>query len=400
MQNENASADRPTGTDAWWNLLGTLYAWRRFIIGVTFVAGVASIIISLLLPVYFKASSRLLLPESSGGGLASALLGDLGSAAKSLLGAGGGDYVRYMAILDSRAVKERVVERFDLVTVYDLEGKDFPLEEAIDVLEDNVEFVVDDKLDFFSIEVWDRDAERAAAMSNYYVELLDEISNRLNRQTAGEFRSYAEARYQQAEAERGILLDSLRAFQARYGVFDMEAQTEAFFSQVAEVRANAVQYELQYEALRSQYGSENQQVKQLAGLVDASNELFERMLSGSEVVLPVALDAAPDMIRTYADITMQRLIQEKILELVAPILEQARFEEERQQRPLQVVDAAVPPHKKDKPKRVVVVIAATLSVFILVCLYALLMTWWRQSHSEFTERLRRSAQSVARNNAG
>lgn len=387
----NHEEEREQMSESWWNLLGTLYAWRRFIIGVTFAMGVLSIVISLLLPVYFKASSRLLLPESGGGGLASALLGDLGSAAQSLLGAGGGDYVRYMAILDSRAVKERIIERFDLISVYELEEEDFPVQEAIEVLESNVEFVVDDELDFFSIEVWDRDPERAAGMSNYYVELLDEISNRLNRQTAGQFRAYAEERYERAEADRQALLDSLRAFQARYGVFDMEAQTEAFFTQVAEVRANAVQLELQYEALRGQFGDENQQVQQLAGLVEASNAMYERMLSGGEAVLPVNLDAAPDMIRAYADITMERLIQEKILEMVAPVLEQARFEEERRQQALQVVDKAVPPHKKDKPKRAIVVIAATLSAFILAVLFALLMTWWRQNHTQFTERLRHGA---------
>ncbi len=384
----NSQEERERMSESWWNLLGTLYAWRWFIIGVTVAMGVASIVISLLLPVYFKASSRLLLPESGGGGLASALLGDLGSAAQSLLGAGGGDYVRYMAILDSRAVKERVIERFDLVAIYEMEDEDFPLQEAMAVLENNVEFVVDNELNFFSIEVWDRDAERAAAMSNYYVELLDEISNRLNRQTAGEFRAYAEKRYERAEADRRALLDSLRTFQERYGVFDMEAQTEAFFTQVAEVRANAVQLELQYEALRVQYGDGNQQVKQLAGLVNASNAMYERMLSGGEAVLPVNLEAAPDMIRAYAEIAMERLIQEKILEMAAPVLEQARFEEERQQQALQIVDKAVPPHKKDKPKRAIVVIAATLSAFILAVLYALLMTWWRQSHAMFTERLR------------
>jgi len=55
------------GEQAWWNLLGVLYRWRRFIIGVTSVMAVASVIISLLLPNWFKASSRLLLPASASG---------------------------------------------------------------------------------------------------------------------------------------------------------------------------------------------------------------------------------------------------------------------------------------------------------------------------------------------
>jgi capsule polysaccharide export protein KpsE/RkpR len=378
-------------SESWWNMLGVLYRWRRFIVIVTGGMAVLSVIISLMLPLWYKASSRLLMPESSGGGLASALLGDLGSAAKSLLGGSGGDYVRFMAILDSRAVKVSVIEEFDLIAVYDVAGKPAPLEAAIEALEDNVEFVVDDEYDFMSIEVYDRDPVRAAAMSNFYLAQLDSINNRLNRQTAGNFRAYVEQRYERAAQERQALLDSLQHFQERYGVFNLEAQTEAFFTQVAEVRANAVQVELQYEALRRQFGEDNQQVQQLASLVDAADALYRDMLQGREAVLPVDLDVAPAMVRAYADIAMERLIQETILEMVAPILEQARFEEERQQQALQIVDEAVPPHRKAKPKRAIVVIAATLSAFILAVIYALLTDWWRRRHAVFTERLRTAA---------
>lgn len=378
-------------SESWWNMLGVLFRWRRFIVIVTGVMAVLSVIISLMLPVYYKASSRLLMPESGAGGLASALLGDLGSAAKSLLGGGGGDYIRYMAILDSRSVKTRVINEFNLIDVYELTDEEYPLEEALETLSDNVEFVVDDEFDFFSVEVWDKDPQRAADISNYYVGVLEETSNRLKKQTAGTFRAYVEQRYLESEQERAALLDSLQAFQERYGVFDLQAQTEAFFSQVAELRAGAVTYEIQYEALKQQFGENNMQVRTMGQYVDAADALYRETLSGKEAVLPVSLEQAPEMVRAYADIAMERLIQEKILEMVAPLLEQARFDEESQTEPLQIVDAATAPVKKGKPKRAVVVIAATLSAFILAILYALTMDWWRRSHRAFTDRLRVAA---------
>jgi len=382
-------------SESWWNMLGVLFRWRRFIVGVTVFMAVTSVVISLMLPNWYKASSRLLLPESGAGGLAGALLGNLGSAAKSLLGGSGGDYVRYMAILDSRAVKLEVIEAFDLVTVYELTDEDYPLEEALKSLADNVEFVVDDEFDFMSIEVWDKDPERAADMSNFFVQRLDDVSNRLNKQTAGNFRAYVEQRYNKAAADRQVLLDSLESFQATYGVFNVEAQTEAFFTQLAEMRAAAIQVELQYEALRVQYGDENQQVRQLKALADAAETKFQQALSGREAVLPVGIDRAPAMVRSYADIAMERLIQETILEMVAPILEQARFEEEQQKQSLQIVDEAVPPVKKGKPKRSVIVVVATLSAFLLAVLYALLWDWWQRRHAEFTRRLQHESRKHA-----
>lgn len=379
------------GEKAWWDLLGTLYRWRRFIVAVTTVVAIASVVIALLLPNWFKASSRLLLPSSSSGGLASALLGDISSAAQSLLGGGGGDYVRYMAILTSRAVMDDVVREFDLVTVYEMEDEEFPLDEAREDLEDNVEFVVDQEYDFFSVEVQDKDPQRAADMANFFVAKLEEINNQLSKQSAGNFRAYVEHRYNLAHLDRQAMLDSLAAFQREFGVIDLEAQTEAFFTQLAEMRADAVGLEIQLNSLRTQFGDNNRQVQNLDALVSAANEQYERALDGTEAVLPVSREAAPAMVRQYLDLTLERTIQERILELVAPMLEQARFEEERESQALQVVDAAVAPSKKFKPKRSIICIAATLSGFILAVLFSLVMDWWKRRFPAFAARLRQAS---------
>ena len=376
------------GDQAWWDLLGSLYRWRRFIIIVTSIMAVASVVISLLLPNWFKASSRLLLPTSSSGGLASALLGDISSAAQSLLGGGGGDYVRYMAILNSRSVMDDVVREFDLIRVYELEDEEFPAEEARATLQDNVEFVVDQEYDFFSVEVLDKDPQRAADISNYFVGQLEEINNRLSQQTAGNFRAYVEQRYDMARQDRLAMLDSLASFQREFGVIDLEAQTEAFFTQLANMRADAVQLEIQLESLKAQFGENNRQVQNLQALVDAANRQYALALDGSEAVLPVSRNQAPEMVKQYLDLTLERTIQERILELVAPMLEQARFEEERNAQALQVVDLAVAPVEKFKPKRSIICIAATLSAFILAVLFALVMDWWQRRHAYFAERLR------------
>jgi tyrosine-protein kinase Etk/Wzc len=375
----------------WWNMLGVLYNWRRFIIVTTAIIAVLSVIISLFLPNWYKASSRLLLSESSGGGLASALLGDLGSAAQSLLGTGGGDYIRFLSILESRNVQVQIVEKFDLITVYDNNEAKFPLEETLKGLADNVEFVIDDEFDFLSVEVLDQDPQRAAEMSNFYVGLLDEVNNRLTTQTAGNFRQYVESRYLKAQQDRASLLDSLANFQRRYGVMDLEAQTEAYFTQLADLRANTLQYEIQLEALKTQFGPENKQVQTMQTFVDAAQQSFQGAMDGREIVMPVSQEEAPEMVRQYLNLTMDRMIQEKILEFVAPMLEQARFEEERKAQALQVVDEAVAPYKKNKPKRMIIVVAAALSGFILALIFVLVLDWWRRNSARFAARLRDSS---------
>lgn len=372
--------------------MGTLFRWRRFILGASIIAAIVSVVISLLLPVWYKASSRLLLPESGTGGLSSALLGDLSGAAASLLGTASGDYVRYLAILTSRTVSMEIIDKYDLVAVYETEESETPRSDAHDMLAENVEFIVDDEFNFLSIEVLDQDPERAASIANFYVESLNEVNNRLTSQTAGNFRKYVEGRFLETEQERSALLDSLAEFQREYGVFDLEAQTEAFFDQLASMRAEMVQAEIQYEALRSQFGEQNPTVMNLQEVVEAASSSYEAALSGSEAVLPVGLDAAPQMVRRYADLTMQRTIQEKILELVAPMLEQARFEEQRRQEALQILDVATPPVKKAKPVRSILVIISCFSAFVLIILFVLVFDWWQREHKVLVERLKQAAE--------
>ena len=57
-------------------------------------------------------------------------------------------------------------------------------------------------------------------------------------------------------------------------------------------------------------------------IVEAADRIYEAALSGKEQVLPVSQEDAPAMIRTYLDLTLNQTIQQRILELVAPMLEQ------------------------------------------------------------------------------
>jgi hypothetical protein len=58
---------------------------------------------------------------------------------------------------------------------------------------------------------------------------------------------------------------------------------------------------------------------------------------------------------------------------------------------VQVVDAAVPPDKKAKPRRSIICITMTISAFVLAILFVLVYDWWQRKHGYFARRLRASA---------
>lgn len=371
-----------------WQIIGTLLRRWRFIGGVTFAVAVLSVVISLLIPKTYESSARLLVPEGGGGGGMLALLDDLPSAAKSLLGGSGGDFVRYIAILNSRTTMEAVVDAFDLVTVYETEDARFPKEEALKTLEDNTDFLLDKEFDFLTISVLDRDPQRAADMANFFVDELNRRNAAFSAQVAGNFRAYVEQRYTEAIASIDSLQDAIQEFQQEHGIFDLPAQTESFFQQVATLRAQSLSLKIQYETALSQYGPDNAQVRTLRESWLSSNRAYENALAGQEVLMPIPQAAVPAVAREYVELERERIIQTKVMEIVAPMRESARFEEQRKVEAVQVLDSAIPPVRKAAPKRSIIVIAATLSAFLLAIFYVLLSSWWARHHAYFARRLK------------
>ncbi len=381
-------ARRERAEDALWAVLGTLYRRRRVVIGVTVFAGVASVVISLLLANWYRAAARVLIPEGSDSSLAAGLLGGLPAGAAALLGGGpAGDYTRYLAILTSRSMMEATVDSFDLITAYKTEDKEYPLEEARAILEDNVSFEVDMEYYFLSISVLDQDRQRAADMANFLVRRLNEMSVGLSSEGAFDYRRSLEKRYEEARTAMDSVLYAAQKFQEEHGVYDLTSQTESFFEQVGTLRRGALEAEIQYEALRSQYGENNAQVQTIRELALAADQKYQQALAGKEQMLPVAQEEVPAVVRTYLELELETMIQRGVLEVLAPLYEQARFQEDREALAVQVLDEAIPPTRKAKPKRSIICILATLSAFLLVVAYVLAYDWWERNYGYLLRRL-------------
>ena len=370
-----------------WALVGIFWRRRWLVIGVTGTAAVLSVAISLLLPIWFMAQTRLLLPARTGSGiLSSAILGSLPPAASSLLGGIAGDYLRYLSILDSRSVKESVVREFDLITIYDVADSRDPLYAAVQTLESNIDFVVDEEYSHLAVRVYDRNPQRAADMANYFVQDLNRLNADLASQSAGMFRRYVEQRYADTEAELDSVATALEHLQENSGLVDPRTQGEAFAEGLTAWLLRTRQAEIEFETLLELYGHENSAVRSARVSMDAANRRYDALLAGKERLMPIAQDSIPAVVREFVELEMQGKILGTLLELTRPVLEEARLEEQRRTEAVQIVDMAVPPAEKARPRRSVIVVASTLSSFLLVVVYILLIEWWRRNHARVAGR--------------
>ncbi len=391
------SDERPADSeDALWRALGTLYQRRRFIVRATLLTAVLSIVIALLLPRWYASEARVLQPE--GGGL-SGLLGMVNRATGglgSLLGGGGG-YERYLALLTSRTMMEDVIDRFDLLEVYEVKSTKGPAAarfKAIDKLEKNVDFKVSLDYDYLAIVAYDRDPERAAAMANYLVDRLNEENARLTSESARQTREVIERRLNRATADLDSVRSELQVFQETHGLVELEAQAEAMMQSAAALRAEVARLDVQYQTLVQQYGPDNPQVRAARQARAAAQQQINQVLGGRDALLPVAIRDLPALTTRYAQLMQEQMIQREILETIYPIYEQALFQEQSEAEAVQVIDRAVPTVLPARPSRRLVVIGATLTGLLLACLFVLGQSWVRRNAGPVSARLRRASLSA------
>lgn len=370
-------------------LLTAVYRWRALIVSLTVLTAAGAVALALSLPNEYLASARLLSPDNNSS-LLSSMFGRSASAAARFLGSGtqAGQYTRFIAILSARSTFETVVDSFRLADVYEVADEQNPRAAAVAELQSRATFGVDDQYEFLEVSVLDRDPRRAAAMANLFVRELNRTSVSLSTRNAANYRRFIEVRYRSANVAVDSLLDAVKAFQGQYGVYNLPAQTQAYYAQLGSLRAEQARLQIQYEAVRSQAGPENPEVQGLRAALDAAQREYGAVLAGSERSLPVAQGRVPEVARRYAELERRRQLQQSTLEVITPMYEAARMEEGRAIDAVQVLDYAVPPAKKSAPGRTVIVVAATASAFLLGLLFAVARELWALGYRRFAERVR------------
>ena len=87
--------------------------------------------------------------------------------------------------------------------------------------------------------------------------------------------------------------------------------------------------------------------------------------------------ASADYVSKYREFKYQ----ETLFELFARQYEMARVDESREGVLIQVVDVAMPPERKSKPKRAVIAMVVTLGAFVLLSGFVLIRRFWRDAAS-------------------
>ena len=372
-----------------WTTLGTLYRYRRLVIGVTVFAGVASVVISLLLANWYRGTARVLIPQGGESSLAAGLLG------KSSRG-------RVCSIRRRSRRRLHALPGYSNQPFHD--GSRGGYVRPYHRLRNGERRIPAGR------SYWHAAGQRGVrggygilfpirlragpgpAARRRHGQLPGAPSQRGERATLqrGSFRlsPLAGKTLPQIPGCHGLCAARRRTISGRVRRVRPDISDRKFFraGRCAPQR-RALEAEIQYEALLSQYGGDNAQVRAIQEIALASDQKYKQALAGKEQMFPVAQEEVPAVVRTYLELELETMIQRSILEVLAPLYEQARFQEDREALAVQVLDEAIPPTLKAKPKRSIICILATFSAFLLVVVYVLVYDWWARNHGHFLRRL-------------
>lgn len=335
------------------DLLIVLAKHKKLILGLPLAVAVISAGISLALPNAYQATTKLLPPQQPQSG-ASALLSQLGGAA-GLAGIGGmknpGDL--YIGILKSRTVADNLIARFDLKKRYDTKSQ----EAARNRLQGST-VIVAGKDGMITVDVEDQDQKFVAGLTNAYVDELQRLTRTLAITEASQRRVFFEQQLETAKNNLAKVEMALKGAMDTRGVISVDSESRAILETAARLKAQVSLKEIQLGSMRAFVTAQNPEFRRVTEeLGSLRNELAKLEGGRAGVAQPSENNQAGlDNIQLMRDLKYYQMLYE----LLAKQYEVARLDEAKEPSLIQVLDPAVEPERKSKPKRALIVLAATL----------------------------------------
>ena len=338
---------------------------KRLVVGLPLAAAVLSAVLSLMLPETFKANAQLLPPQQASSATAM-LLSQLGGMAGAAAGAAGlkSPNELYIGMLRSRTVADKLIAKFDLKKVYGTDSDEL----ARRTLEGNT-LIVSGKDGLIAISVEDRNQKLVAPLTNGYIAELLTLTHVLAVTEASQRRMFFGRQLELAKNNLAEAELSLRGALDSTGVISVDGEARTIVETVARLRAQASAKEIELSSMRAFLTTTNPAYLRVQEELASVRAELSKLENGRPREAGVSNTAQPglDNIQRMRDLKYYQMLYE----LLAKQYEVARIDEAKDPAVIQVLDEAVTPERKFKPRRMLMVIACTLIALFAAVVLAL-----------------------------
>ncbi len=326
----------------------TLAKHKKLILGAPLVAAIIATIFSLFSPNIYTADTKIL-PRQSPSGAVSA---DIKNPTEV-----------FVAMLNSRILQNDMIRRFNLQAVYETKTPGTTLQAlaAATTVKAGNDGII-------AISVDDKNPQRAALLANGYVDELQRMTQLADVSGASQRRIFYEKQLVQAKQSLGDAEIAMKELQEKNGPIQLNVQAEAFVRASAELKSQIAMKEAELGAMRTirTFGADNNpdyiRIQQL--LVGLREQLS--MMDAEMVTTAKIPEAGLEYIRKTRDLKYA----ETICKLLSKQFEMAKIDDAFGGSVVQVLDKAIAPEQKSKPKRSKNILLVAVATGFLAILWA------------------------------
>jgi uncharacterized protein involved in exopolysaccharide biosynthesis len=370
---------------------------RFFLLRVTAYGLVLATLMAFLIPKRYDAHTQLMPPDSElSSGLSSLMAmathssGNLGLLAGDFLGLKTSGAL-FIAILRSDTVEDRIIDKFNLKSVYGVPQ----MQAARRQLEENTEISEDRKSGVVVIRVSDHSPTRAKEITESYVSELDRLVLELNTSAAHRERVFLEDRLKTVKQDLDKSAREFSQFASDNTAIDIKEQGKAMVEAAATLQGHLIAAQSELEGLRQIYSDNSIRVRTVRARIDELQSKLNQMGGGdlsdgagneSKTLYP-SIRKLPLLGVRYAELYRTNKIQETIFELLTQQCELAKVQEAKETPSVKVLDEAKVPEKKSFPPRLLIMFIGAVFSMMMGAVWVLTKASWDSVNPEHPAKL-------------
>jgi tyrosine-protein kinase Etk/Wzc len=370
--NAQAQAEQEDGEVGFINHLIILIRYKKPIVWAALGSALISAIVSVMLPSVY-ASTVTLLPPQQAQSSASMLLSQLGGLAGMASAAGLKNPADiYVAMLKSRTIADSVIDRFSLQGHYDLQSR-----EKTRIRLANNTTIIAEKDGLITVTVEDQSQKIVASLDNSYVDELVKLNKTLAVTEAGQRRLFFE---QELERSKNNLVKaevSLKQAMNKHGVVSVDTEGRAQLETIARLRAQISAKEIALDSLKAFVTPNHSEFRRTQEDLNSLRAELSRLENGNGDSNGSRTSKEPESSSGIQNIQLLRDVKyyETLYGVLAKEYEAARLDEAKNSSVIQVLDTAISPEHRIKPKRALIVV---ISTFLTVVFSIIFVFVWEQ----------------------
>ncbi|HHH49536.1 MAG TPA: hypothetical protein ENK52_01005 [Saprospiraceae bacterium] len=350
------------------NLLGvlkTLFKWKKQILWTCFLAGIGSIVISLMLSDYYKSSTTfyaaspdMAKPEPVGAPLKE----------RQYFGREP-DIDRLIAIAESGEVANFLIKKFGLYAHYDIDSTQVKAAHKIRLKFGKLYAVKKTKYDGIELSMEDKEKQLATDIVNAARDKVNEIAQRLIKESQHKQLQTFESNIKAKEKDIQMFSDSLTRVRERFNIYSTISQGEVLSAQLSKTKSKLSRNKAKYQLLSKS-----------SSIPRDSILLLSAEIKGAEAELI-------DLNKQVELFSKGRITVNLLKDILTEAGDQLSLDRERYKQLKVAYESNIPaliilekgkiPLIKSRPKRSIIVIASVLVAFLFSVIAVLLMDTYR-----------------------